>query len=122
MFALSPDFTIALIHTPFLPPRYASFYVPLSFNKLDIRDYLHRLYGVDVLRVRSYVEQQKVTRAKRFGKQGYGPLRRPMSKKRMTVEMTQPFVWPSLPEDMKAYVSHLYLVVTWIGLFVSIGL
>lgn len=67
-----------------------------------MRDYLKRLYDVDVLRVRSYVEQQKVTRMKRFGKQGYGPLRRPMSKKRMTVEMTQPFVWPSLPEDMKA--------------------
>jgi large subunit ribosomal protein L23 len=95
----SPNFTIALIRTPFLPPRFASFYVPLNFNKLDIRDYLQRLYGVGVLRVRSYVEQMKVTRMKRNGN-GYGQLRRPQSKKRMTVEMREPFVWPEVPEDM----------------------
>lgn len=28
-----------------------------------------------------------------------------MSKKRMTVEMTEPFVWPDPPEDMAPYVS-----------------
>ncbi|KKK21242.1 mitochondrial 54S ribosomal protein, partial [Aspergillus ochraceoroseus] len=95
-----PDFTIALIRTPFLPPRYASFYVPLNFNKLDMRDYLKRLYGVDVLGVRSYVEQQKVTRLRPLGKFGYGKLRRPMAKKKMTVEMKQPFVWPDAPTDM----------------------
>ncbi|CEL03246.1 hypothetical protein ASPCAL04403 [Aspergillus calidoustus] len=94
-----PNFTIALIRTPFLPPRFASFYVPLNFNKLDLRDYLQRLYGVGVLRIRSYVEQMKVTRMKRNGN-GYGQLRRPQSKKRMTVEMKEPFVWPEAPEDM----------------------
>ncbi|KAL2829939.1 ribosomal protein L23-domain-containing protein [Aspergillus cavernicola] len=97
-----PNFTLALIRTPFLPPRYASFYVPLNFNKLDIRDYLQRLYGVDVLSVRSYVEQQKVTRLLPNGN-GYGKLRRPRSKKRMTVEMRQPFVWPEQPENMEAW-------------------
>ncbi|KAB8229098.1 54S ribosomal protein L23, mitochondrial [Aspergillus alliaceus] len=95
-----PDFTIALIRTPFLPPRYASFYVPLSFNKLDMRDYMQRVYGVDVISVRSYVEQQKVTRLRPQGKFGYGKIRRPMSKKKMTIEMTQPFVWPEAPKDM----------------------
>ncbi|KAE8413027.1 ribosomal protein L23-domain-containing protein [Aspergillus pseudocaelatus] len=95
-----PDFTIALIRTPFLPPRYASFYVPLNFNKLDMRDYLKHLYGVDVLSVRSYVEQQKVTRLRPLGKFGYGKLRRPMSKKKMTVEMKTPFIWPEAPADM----------------------
>ncbi|RMJ28512.1 hypothetical protein PHISP_00639 [Aspergillus sp. HF37] len=98
-----PDFTIALIHTPFLSPRFASFQVPLSFNKLDLRDYLRRAYGVHAIRVRSFVQQQKVTRAKRFGKPGYGPLRRPMSTKKMTVEMTEPFVWPEVPEDMSPW-------------------
>lgn len=78
--------------------------MPLNFNKLDIRDYLQRLYGVDVLSVRSYVEQQKVTRLKPQGKFGYGKWRRPMSKKKMTVEMKQPFVWPETPKDMSAYV------------------
>lgn len=110
---LSPDFTIALIRTPFLPPRYASFYVPLSFNKLDMRDYLQRLYGVDVLGVRSYVEQQKLTRMKPMGKYGYGKLRRPESRKRMTVEMTQPFVWPETPKDMAPYV-YTYLCVVMV--------
>lgn len=91
------------MRTPFLPPRFASFYVPLSFNKLDIRDYLNRLYGVKVLAVRSFVEQQKVTRIRKDGR-GYGALRRPKSKKKMTVEMKDPFVWPETPEDMSQYV------------------
>ncbi|KAG2416482.1 hypothetical protein HFD88_007697 [Aspergillus terreus] len=95
-----PDFTIALIRTPFLPPRYASFYVPLNFNKLDMRDYLKNLYGVDVLGVRSFVEQQKITRLRPMNKFGYGKWRRPISKKKMTVEMKQPFVWPEAPKDM----------------------
>ncbi|KAL2821634.1 ribosomal protein L23-domain-containing protein [Aspergillus granulosus] len=97
-----PNFTIALIRTPFLPPRFASFYVPLNFNKLDLRDYLQRLYGVGVLRIRSYIEQMKVTRMKRNGN-GYGQLRRPRSKKRMTVEMKEPFVWPEVPEDLSPW-------------------
>ncbi|KAE8352635.1 hypothetical protein BDV28DRAFT_157702 [Aspergillus coremiiformis] len=98
-----PEFTIALIRTPFLPPRFASFYVPLDFNKLDLRDYLKRLYKVDVLSVRSYVEQQKVTRLRPVQKSGYGKLRRPMAKKKMTVEMKQPFVWPEVPTDLEPW-------------------
>ncbi|WEW60947.1 mitochondrial 54S ribosomal protein YmL41 [Emydomyces testavorans] len=98
-----PEFTITLIRTPFLPPRYASFWVPLSFNKLDMKDYLKRLYNVDVIKVRSYVEQQKVTRERPMGKQGYGPLRRPMAKKKMTVEMIEPFVWPEAPTDFSPW-------------------
>lgn len=104
-----PDFTVTLIRTPFLPPRYASFYVPLHFNKLDIRDYLQRAYGVKVLSVRSFVEQQKVTRMRKDGKHGYGRLRRPQAKKKMTVEMTEPFVWPEPPKDMAPYVDLLFL-------------
>lgn len=100
----SPDFTIALIRTPFLPPRYASFYVPLNFNKLDMRDYMQRVYGVKVLSVRSYVEQQKVTRQRPLGRLGLGPLRRPKSKKKMTIEMADPFVWPEEPKDFSPYV------------------
>lgn len=117
----SPEFTIALIRTPFLPPRYASFYVPLSFNKLDMRDYLQRLYGVDIIGVRSYIEQQKITRERPMGKYGYGRIRRPESKKRMTVEMAQPFVWPETPKDTAPYVS-LCLVFTVICLFLFVVL
>lgn len=109
-----PDFTIALIRTPFLPPRYASFYVPLHFNKLDIRDYLQRLYGVKVLSVRSFVEQQKVTRMRKDGKHGYGRLRRPQAKKKMTVEMKEPFVWPEPPKDMAPYVNPFSLPIFYL--------
>lgn len=65
---------------------------------------MKRVYNVDVIRVRSYIEQQKVTRERRDGRPGYGPLRRPQSKKRMTIEMTEPFVWPDPPKDMSPYV------------------
>lgn len=30
-----------------------------------------------------------------------------MSKKRMTVELRDPFVWPEVPEDLSAYVYPL---------------
>jgi large subunit ribosomal protein L23 len=68
-----------------------------------MRDYMQRVYGVKILSVRSYVEQQKVTRMRRGERFGYGPLRRPQSKKRMTIEMTEPFVWPEEPKDMSKY-------------------
>ncbi|KAI9376351.1 hypothetical protein BJX61DRAFT_490342 [Aspergillus egyptiacus] len=97
-----PNFTISLVRTPFLPPRYATFYVPLNFNKLDLRSYLKRLYGVGVIRIRSYVEQQKVTRLHPDGR-SYGRLRRPRSKKRMTAELREPFVWPDPPKDMSPW-------------------
>jgi large subunit ribosomal protein L23 len=70
-----------------------------------MRDYLQRLYGVGVLSVRSYVEQQKVTRLRTNGRYGYGKLRRPKSRKRMTVEMKEAFVWPEVPAEMDAYVD-----------------
>ena len=104
----SPEFTIALIRTPFLSPRFAAFYVPLNFNKLDLRDYLDRLYGVKALKIRSVVEQQRPTRERPLGKNGYGRWRRPQSKKRMTVELAEPFVWPEEPKDLNAYVC-LYM-------------
>ena len=32
-----------------------------------------------------------------------------MSKKKMTVEMTQPFVWPESPKELDAYVPFPFL-------------
>lgn len=98
-----PEFVITLIRTPFLPPRYASFQVPLEFNKLEMRNYMRNVYNVEALRIRSYVQQQKVTRERRDGRQGYGPLRRPKSLKRMTIEMEDPFVWPEHPKDQSPW-------------------
>jgi len=92
-----PDITVTFLRTSTLPATWARFKVPLTFNKLDIRDYLFHAYGVRVLRVRSYVEQQKVImKGRRW--------RRPQAKKFMTVEMDRPFVWPEPPTDLSPYV------------------
>jgi large subunit ribosomal protein L23 len=88
---------LTLLRTPDLPPTFASFYVPLNLNKLDLRDYLWNCYGVSALSVRSYVQLQKL-------KHGKGPRPsarqwyRPRSIKKMTVEMDKPFVWPEVPD------------------------
>ncbi|KAL8907336.1 MAG: hypothetical protein Q9207_001454 [Kuettlingeria erythrocarpa] len=59
-----PNFTLIFLRTPFAPPNYATFITPLNLNKFDIIDYLYHLYGVEVLSVRSYVQQSKVRRGK----------------------------------------------------------
>ncbi|KAL9625199.1 MAG: hypothetical protein Q9160_000601 [Pyrenula sp. 1 TL-2023] len=95
-----------LLRTPHLPPKYASFYVPLWFNKFDMKDFLSRVYNVSVLHVRSYVEQQPVTRDRNLGagpQVGRGRLRRPTSKKKMTVELEKPFVWPQEITDFEQW-------------------
>ena len=104
-----PDFTLTLIRTPHLPPKYAQFWVPLWFNKLDLKDYLRRVYDVEVLHVRSFVVQQKVERKQNLGRglysAAYGPLFKPGSKKKMTAELVKPFVWPEEVTDFSPYVT-----------------
>ncbi|KAI9679411.1 MAG: hypothetical protein M1817_005433 [Caeruleum heppii] len=99
-----PNFTITLLRTPFLPPVFASFLVPLNLNKLDLRDYLHHAYGLRTRSIRSYVQQQRVQQDK-TGARRPSPRRwfRPRSIKRMTVEMDRPFVWPEAPDDFSAW-------------------
>ncbi|KAJ5690290.1 54S ribosomal protein [Penicillium macrosclerotiorum] len=97
-----PEFVISLVRTPFLTPRYAQFRVPLNFNKLDMRDYLENLYGVGVVSVRSYIEQQPITRIARDGR-SLGPWRRPQAQKRMTVELREPFIFPEEPTDLSPW-------------------
>ncbi|KAJ5654052.1 54S ribosomal protein [Penicillium lividum] len=106
-----PEFTIALVRTPFLSPRYAQFRVPLNFNKLDMRDYLQRLYGVAAVRIRSYIEQQPVTRLTREGR-SLGQWRRPKSEKRMTVELRDEFVWPEEPKDLAKWEKEAWDSIT----------
>ncbi|KAI0022693.1 hypothetical protein F4780DRAFT_777448 [Xylariomycetidae sp. FL0641] len=85
------------------PPNFAVFKVPLSFNKLDIRDYLLHMYKVPVLAVRSALRYRKPYFHKPSKK-----TKQPPPSKRMIVEMTQPFVMPPRPtsnEDRKGYVN-----------------
>ncbi|RPB04260.1 hypothetical protein L873DRAFT_1759560 [Choiromyces venosus 120613-1] len=96
-----PNFTLALVRTPHLPPNYVQFIVPLNINKLDLKDYLLHAYNVEVLSVRSFIQQQNIQRAKnkdlnRPKIEWY----RPRAIKKMTVELKEPFVYPPEPEDL----------------------
>ncbi len=97
---------ITLIRTPQLPPKYASFWVPLWFNKLDFKNYLKNVYNVDVLHIRSYVQQSRVEREERPGSRTQGKLFRPPARKKMTVELVDPFVYPEEEKDLSSYVYY----------------
>lgn len=103
-----PDFTITLLNTPKSPPTFASFIVPLKFNKLDMRDYLWNMYNLRCLDVRSYIIQQKI----QFDRPGaIRPRRepyRPKAVKRMTIEMERSFVWPEFG-DLEKWDNKTYL-------------
>ncbi|KAK3990070.1 hypothetical protein QBC44DRAFT_239956 [Cladorrhinum sp. PSN332] len=92
-----PNHVIAFIRPlPKQPPNLASFAVPLKFNKLDLRDYLYHAYNVEVLSVRSFINQSAPQR--KYGV--HGKWYRPQSKKMMIAELVKPFVWPEvLPES-----------------------
>ncbi|POS81263.1 mitochondrial ribosomal protein subunit L23 [Diaporthe helianthi] len=81
------------------PPTMATFNVPLSFNKLDFRDYLWNVYNVEVRSVRSFVNQMR-PRQKQYGNSRGGKWYRPRSQKMMIAELARPFVWPEAPEDL----------------------
>jgi large subunit ribosomal protein L23 len=96
-----------MIRTPDLAPKYACFWVPLWFNKLDFKSYLKNVYNVDVLHVRSYVQQSKVDRKELAGRpQGQGAWFRPPARKKMTVELVDPFIFPEQAKDLSPYVYH----------------
>ena len=111
-----PNDLVTLFRTPGLPPKYASFNVPLRFNKLDLKSYLYSVYGVEVLHIRSTVVQQKPEREKSGyrgnSQQGQGRLKRPMAKKKMMVELVEPFVWPEELEDLSPWEQDTY----WAGM------
>ncbi|KAF2833241.1 mitochondrial ribosomal protein subunit L23 [Ophiobolus disseminans] len=89
-----PKFTIAFLRTPRLSPYQARFLVPLDFSKYDLRDYLYHAYNVKCFNIRSYVKQMPVRDTREQPRHWF----RPESKKYMTVEMEQPFVWPEIPD------------------------
>ncbi|KAI1822793.1 hypothetical protein F4861DRAFT_540613 [Xylaria intraflava] len=82
------------------PPTFARFIVPLTFNKLDMRDYLLHAYKVPVIAVRSLIQQRPIKTAKVGGR-----IYRPPPIKNMIVELTKPFVWPQRPKDVKPWRS-----------------
>lgn len=77
----------------------ATFNVPLSFNKLDFRDYLWNVYNVEARSVRSFVNQMR-PRQRQYGPSQGGKWYRPRSQKMMIADLARPFVWPEAPEDL----------------------
>ncbi|TGJ72133.1 hypothetical protein EYR41_004043 [Orbilia oligospora] len=100
-----PNFVIALVRTPRLPPTFAQFAVPLSLNKLDLKNYLKNAYGIKVLGVRSSIRQQPVEIEQQGGARRYV---RKQAEKRMIIEMEEPFVWPEEPQDLTKFDNQLY--------------
>ncbi|KAJ8108102.1 hypothetical protein OPT61_g8406 [Boeremia exigua] len=94
-----PKFTVAMLRTPGLSPYHARFQVPLDFSKYDLRDYLYHAYNVKCFNIRSYVKQMPIRDTVAKPRSWF----REESKKYMTVEMEQPFVWPALPKDTKPW-------------------
>lgn len=72
--------------------------MPLTFNKLDMRDYLLHAYSVPTLGVRSQLTQRRPERSKVHHR-----IYRPPPIKTMTVELLQPFAWPAEPDDKSAW-------------------
>lgn len=77
-------------HTPYQ----AKFYVPRLFNKLDLRDYLWHVYGLRTLKITTQLLHSKFVRGS-FDRARY----RPGQRKKMTIEMEEPFVWPEPPKN-----------------------
>lgn len=97
---LRPSHVIAFVRPKEgVPAKFATFKVPLQFNKLDLRDYLYHAYNVGVRSVRSFVIQKRPERRGRDGVSGQWY--RPRAEKMMTAELEQPFVWPAEPKDKK---------------------
>jgi large subunit ribosomal protein L23 len=100
-----PDFVLRLIPNYTPPgepynPWQATFYVPHSLTKLDIRSYLHSVYGLDVTYIRTDNYYAPIKR------QIGAPHRRSTdgiamkSRKRAVVGLKQPFIFPNMREEM----------------------
>ncbi|KAI0888946.1 uncharacterized protein GGS22DRAFT_65272 [Annulohypoxylon maeteangense] len=88
-----PKFSIALLRRGAQRPNFATFKVPLRFNKFDLRDYLLHVYNVAALNVRSHLKPRQAVKKRN------GHVVRPLPAKIMTIEMEKPFVWPERPAD-----------------------
>lgn len=99
----SPNHIISLVRRETDPADWATFHVPLTFSKFDLRDYLFNLYNVEVKGVRSWVRRPTAPT-----KNNAGRYKRPSAEKYMTVEMTKPFVWPEAPVDLSPWDEELY--------------
>ncbi|KAH3669441.1 hypothetical protein OGAPHI_001562 [Ogataea philodendri] len=85
-------------------PYQAKFLVPKSFNKMDMRDYLYHIYGLRVLNVTVALTPAKWEFP--LGR-GISSRHRKPQKKKMTVDLIDPFVWPEETEYFKTQAEYI---------------
>ena len=92
-----PNFVITLKRNPRLEPYHAVFEVPLNLSKLDLRDYLWHLYGVETISIRSSILPGVLRRKYKVPDQPrrIGPMRRTKARKKMIVQLAEPFRYPA---------------------------
>ena len=95
-----PDFSVTLVRDNRYGPYYARFYVPLEFNKLDMKSYLKELYNVDTVHIRSWVSEARIGRRRTRNPYDQGPQQRGRAKKNMIVQLVEPFRWPKMRRDL----------------------
>lgn len=91
-------------------PYWATFRVPRTFTKFDLRDYLLHAYGVMTHRVTSWVASLPIQRKEQawYGRPGDTRSYKPMPLKYMSVELDRPFVWPKDPEDTSPWDTAMF--------------
>lgn len=99
-----PDATVTLCRAR-LPPHRALFKIPLSFSKLDLRDYLWHLYGLKTTRIAVALTPHRWRTSFRSGT---ALKERRSTQKRAIVDMAEPFVFPDVPIDLTDYAVYEY--------------
>jgi large subunit ribosomal protein L23 len=98
-----PNIIIRLVRNQTPPgepynPYEATFRVPLSVTKTDIRSYLHSIYGVETTYIRTDVYRSPVKRSMEDGSWTRTESHR--TYKRAVVGLVEPFYYPQALEDM----------------------
>ncbi|ORZ40266.1 hypothetical protein BCR44DRAFT_44559 [Catenaria anguillulae PL171] len=93
-----PNVVFTMLHAPDLPAHQVAFKVPQHINKLDIHQYLSKIYQLEVAEVRTmnYLGHK----SKQAG--GLREIRVPKYKKAIvTLANGNSFTWPAAPSDQE---------------------
>lgn len=75
-----------------------------------MKSYLKQVYNVDVIHIRSYVSPHRAVKQRKPNKYGTGPQYREPRRKKMTVLLVEPFVWPEEIKDLKPWNTDNYWI------------
>ncbi|KAI9140619.1 hypothetical protein BKA69DRAFT_1078901 [Paraphysoderma sedebokerense] len=89
-----PNVIFKLLHSPSLPNNQAAFKIPQHLNKLDVHNYLSKIYNLNILDVRTmnYAGRRKINKRN-------GQVFQTAKWKKAIVTLDREFVWPEMPKD-----------------------